>query len=604
LADLGAVCEGAGRYDRARQVYEQLLDREPENEKVRRKLEGVKAHLGLAPGLGTGPSSGPGSLENIGLTSEALSGTSNAGSAAPAQASQPANTPLQMPASHFSGQPSASRPSATASAASASSPSRAPGSKVSDNGASGASNAAETPLDDATQQFITQSLTDVDLFSSYGLTQKAIDLLEVVIQRAPRHTASIERLLDLYLGAGNERRTAELASLLQEIHIQNGDPASADRFAELRRRYERAAGLTSEQTTTTSQAAAPEFEVPLVEAEPLPDEEAMPEAKTLPEPQALASASPIEAADFVIVEPGVHEVDLSEEWAALAGILTDAPTLEESPQGAAAAVSPEVVKSVQQPEPQPVPDSISGSDPELTESAEGVKDETIEIPRAALENIPELDSSEFALELEPSPETANAVPTLDSDGFLSSLSADLDPVLPGLPVPEVPVGATAAPTPRAASQASAGPLGDVFDQFKADMGEGPKEDEDLETHYNLGIAYREMGLLEEAISEFQKVAKANQQGQPFRYSMQCCTLLGLAFMDKSQPGIAAMWYERALETPGLDQESILALRYDLGVAQELAGEMSAARKSFSQVYGMNIDYRDVAERLGALGKGS
>jgi tetratricopeptide (TPR) repeat protein len=144
----------------------------------------------------------------------------------------------------------------------------------------------------------------------------------------------------------------------------------------------------------------------------------------------------------------------------------------------------------------------------------------------------------------------------------------------------------------------------VFDQFKADMGEGPKEDEDLETHYNLGIAYREMGLLEEAISEFQKVAKANQQGQPFRYSMQCCTLLGLAFMDKSQPGIAAMWYERALETPGLDQESILALRYDLGVAQELAGEMSAARKSFSQVYGMNIDYRDVAERLGALGKGS
>ncbi len=178
---------------------------------------------------------------------------------------------------------------------------------------------------------MTQSLTDVDLFSSYGLTQKAIDLLEVVIQRAPRHTASIERLLDLYLGAGNERRTAELASLLQEIYIQSGDPASADRFAELRRRYERAAGLTSEQTATTSQSAAPEFEVPLVEAEPLPDEEAMPEAKALLEPQALAGAGTAETAeDFVIVEPGVHEVDLSEEWAALAGILTDAPTLEES----------------------------------------------------------------------------------------------------------------------------------------------------------------------------------------------------------------------------------------------------------------------------------
>ena len=75
-------------------------------------------------------------------------------------------------------------------------------------------------------------------------------------------------------------------------------------------------------------------------------------------------------------------------------------------------------------------------------------------------------------------------------------------------------------------------------------------------------------------------------------------------MEKGQPYIAAMWYERALEIPGLDQESILALRYDLGVAQELAGDTPAALRSFSQVYGMNIDYRDVAERLASLGKAS
>jgi tetratricopeptide (TPR) repeat protein len=111
-----------------------------------------------------------------------------------------------------------------------------------------------------------------------------------------------------------------------------------------------------------------------------------------------------------------------------------------------------------------------------------------------------------------------------------------------------------------------------------------------------------MGLLEEAISEFQKVAKAGEKGHGFRYVMQCCTLLGLCFMGKGQPSIAAMWYERALATPGLEQESILALRYDLGVAQELAGETEAAFRSFSQVYAMNIDYRDVAERISMLGK--
>jgi tetratricopeptide (TPR) repeat protein len=146
-----------------------------------------------------------------------------------------------------------------------------------------------------------------------------------------------------------------------------------------------------------------------------------------------------------------------------------------------------------------------------------------------------------------------------------------------------------------------GPLGDLFEEFRSELGE-TKEEEDLETHYNLGIAYREMGLLEEAISEFQKVASSADKGPAFRYAMQCSTLLGLAFMEKGQPAIAAIWYERALKTPGLDQESILALRYDLGVAQELAGDAKAAYHSFSQVYAMNIDYRDVSERIALLGK--
>ena len=147
-----------------------------------------------------------------------------------------------------------------------------------------------------------------------------------------------------------------------------------------------------------------------------------------------------------------------------------------------------------------------------------------------------------------------------------------------------------------------GPLKDVFDEFRAELGEMGAEDEDLETHYNLGIAFREMGLLEEAIGEFQKVAKASDNGKVFRYAMQCCTLLGLAFMEKGQPGIAAIWYDRALQTPGMDTESKLALRYDLGVAQESAGDLEAALKSFSQVYAINIDYRDVAERIHSLQK--
>jgi tetratricopeptide (TPR) repeat protein len=195
-----------------------------------------------------------------------------------------------------------------------------------------------------------------------------------------------------------------------------------------------------------------------------------------------------------------------------------------------------------------------------------------------------------------------------SDQFLTDLAKEIDEL--GLdeltPTMSKPHEAEHEPAETAkesiAARTETGPLKEVFDEFRAELGEMGAEDEDLETHYNLGIAFREMGLLEEAIGEFQKVAKANDRGKAFRYAMQCSTLLGLAFMEKGQPDIAAIWYERALTTPGLDSESKLALRYDLGVAQESAGDLEAALKSFSQVYAVNIDYRDVSDRIASLQK--
>jgi len=237
------------------------------------------------------------------------------------------------------------------------------------------------------------------------------------------------------------------------------------------------------------------------------------------------------------------------------------------------------------------------------------------------------EAPSFDLELQPAaPTIGSQAEALSVDSLFADLAMELESATSSLGIPEE-IARPAAPSPAKAPAAEtaspkraapangtsapaapsggemSGPLGDLFEEFRSEMGElGKDEHEDLETHYNLGIAYREMGLLEEAISEFQRVAKSADKGPAFRYAMQCCTLLGLAFMEKGQPAIAAIWYERALQTPGLDQESILALRYDLGVAQELAGDKAGAVKSFSQVYAMNIDYRDVSERISLLGK--
>ena len=439
----------------------------------------------------------------------------------------------------------------------------------------------EPALEEETQRYVTQALTDVDLFSSYGLTQKAIDLLENVLQRAPQHMPTLERLLDLSVGSGNDRRPAELAAALEQIATERKDRARAERYAEFRRRFQRAAGLSAVDVAKPAQssaAAPPEFAVPTIEAE-LDDE-------VPSEPQAAEQTSPA-----MPVESVVHEVDLSDEWAALSQQLENA--VEDAAEAPAEASN----------------DSAAATQPAQSEA-------TVFAPEAPA----------FDLELQPAaPVSASQSETLSADALLADLAMELVSSTAALGIPaevargatppaaHAPAAAIASPasqtsangapaSPAPASGAPAGPLGDLFEEFRSELGEMGKDDEDLETHYNLGIAYREMGLLDEAISEFQIVAKAHDKGTPFHYAMQCCTLLALTFMEKGLPAIAVIWYERALLIPGLDQESILALRYDLGVAQELAGETSAAFKTFSQVYAMNIDYRDVSERIALLGK--
>lgn len=141
-------------------------------------------------------------------------------------------------------------------------------------------------------------------------------------------------------------------------------------------------------------------------------------------------------------------------------------------------------------------------------------------------------------------------------------------------------------------------LGSLLDELH-DPGETEDQADDEQTHYNLGVAFREMGLLDEAIGEFQKVAKGTSP-----YFLQGCTLLASCFMEKEMPGIAAKWYTRALEASGLDHEGRLALHYDLGVAYEMAGDRTAALEKFTEVYSQNIDYRDVAEKIHLLRQAS
>jgi tetratricopeptide (TPR) repeat protein len=176
-----------------------------------------------------------------------------------------------------------------------------------------------------------------------------------------------------------------------------------------------------------------------------------------------------------------------------------------------------------------------------------------------------------------------------------------------VPKPQPPSAPSHAPANRAAGKAS--PFGDeagvdlaeMFGELKQDLeADVASTDEDPETHYNLGIAFREMGLLDEAIGELQKACQSFEHGKPFPQIMQTYTWLAQCFLEKGVPEAAVRWYDKALNVPGIDGETRVALHYELASAYETAGDKPSALRHFMDVYGTNIDYRDVAERIKAL----
>ena len=98
----------------------------------------------------------------------------------------------------------------------------------------------------------------------------------------------------------------------------------------------------------------------------------------------------------------------------------------------------------------------------------------------------------------------------------------------------------------------------------------------------------------------QKVCISIERGHPFTQIVQTYTWLAQCFIDKGVPDAAIRWFEKALTIPGLDQEARIAIHYELGAACEYAKDKASALRHFTAVYGGNIDYRDVAERIQAL----
>jgi tetratricopeptide (TPR) repeat protein len=195
------------------------------------------------------------------------------------------------------------------------------------------------------------------------------------------------------------------------------------------------------------------------------------------------------------------------------------------------------------------------------------------------------------------PAPAPAAATMSAAAYATPTPA---PTAAPAPIAAAPSPVATSPAPAAEASKDASLLDDLFDEFKQEMGETSDHSvEDPDTHYNLGVAFKEMGLLDEAIGELQKVCQAIDHGLPFPQTMQAYTWLAHCFVEKGVPEASFMWFDRALSV-AKDNDTRAAILYELGSAYEMASQREKAREAFTNVMSINIDFRDVGERIKAL----
>jgi tetratricopeptide (TPR) repeat protein len=134
----------------------------------------------------------------------------------------------------------------------------------------------------------------------------------------------------------------------------------------------------------------------------------------------------------------------------------------------------------------------------------------------------------------------------------------------------------------------------VFQAFKKGVRETLSEG-DHQAHYDLAIAYKEMGLYDDAIFEL-RTAMAD----PNR-TAECLHLIGLCAIDADQAPLAIEHLEQLLSLPSLVPAAALAGRFDLGRALESVGDIEGARREFQAVAAVDPTFQGVRQRLAGLG---
>ncbi|MBP9146370.1 MAG: tetratricopeptide repeat protein [Thermoanaerobaculia bacterium] len=475
-------------------------------------------------------------------------------------------------------------------------------------------------------------LAEAEVFRKYGLREKAHDRVRELLQLNSRHLGANALLVSLWIDEGKFDRALARANQLKRLAEESQDesvwhqvrnrlvkagfqvegevvvalpvptPKKKDKISalldDLAGRSSTAARAGAKPASSRPEASPPPAALrpALPEAPASAQASAVPPAPTLPAP-APPAVAPVAAATELSAEPwhaGLHDAGPLDDELPEIVIPIARPPKSASPAGPApAATSAASTKSGAAPAKPPAEAGrpAAGVEPPPAATANPLPAPVVPPVAPAQSVTPErlaadesLSWLDQAVAAPRAPGTSEGEKLFDDEEGFFDLAAELEQELSK---EDLLTGRDLMPTPQEQS------LEEIVEGFKRGVAESLSA-EDYDTHYNLGIAYREMGLLDEAIGEFQLASK-----EP-RYLIDCASLLGGCFLEKGLPELAIKWYQRGLEIPNLPEEAFLGMLYDLGNVYVFQNDLDKARKTFVEIYGVNSNYRDVVAKLADL----
>jgi tetratricopeptide (TPR) repeat protein len=413
------------------------------------------------------------------------------------------------------------------------------------------------PLTPADAEFVNGNLTEAEVFEKYGLHREALQQLRQITSRFPGHVIAQDKLV------GFLRTQPDRAALRDGlVALALAKRASGD--------IDGAKGAVREASTLGSfdnaiRAVLEGFallEAPRVPAAPPPPP---------PPPPPKVAAPPVPP-----VPPSVS----SDEDGEMEIVFDDV----DEPVTEAASAGHEMLEEIEF-------YLVQGMQLDALRRIEDARAAGVDAARLdALDARARAGSSEVvgdavdAVQPLESVESAEGDDRLDEED-LSSITAALEAEFGTDRVPD----AADAPTEPESEQS----LEEVFETFKEHVN-AAVDVGDFQTHYDLGIAYKEMGLMDAALEEFRLAT-----GAPQLYR-EACSMLGLCHWDAGRSDEAIRWYRAALHSPGGEEVGLSGLRYDLADKLEQTGDEKGAYELFAQVVQEEPGYRDGARRLASL----